>query len=289
MFEFAANEQLLADWVLDQNHHNGLFPPAKGWTLRFKLFEPKSELRPLFLFEALSEGERVRLLPLSPLVSPKLYRELPALCDGADQLVLLCGQAYSEELSAKTEGLPIRPVQLALSESGMKLVGGEFKNSRLEFRLMKTESKPQLLPHRMPLNPGLHEDEAILARCFHALFHQLNRLWLAGTTQAKLDPLWDLALPLFPLMGKAQRKEAAGRLDEHLSLLTQAGPLKGWLDLKWHQKKPQSQPVRQLSWSGPPENRAVLLAVLRRQDQALHLLRTQSQQTSYYDPETDAL
>lgn len=287
MFAFVANEQLLADWVLHQHRADGLFPPSKGWSLKFKLYEPRGLGRPLFLFEAHNEQEKLALLPLSPLSGEVVFKELAGLAQGLSQLVVLSGESFADQVTSRLERIALPAAQLSLGEKGMELASGEFKNSRLEFRLLKNPTVPGELPQNMPLNPGLLEDEAILARCIHALLAQLNDLWLSGGAQAQLESTLDGALPLYSALTKAQRKQATETLAQQLTQLCAAGPLKDWLTIELYKKKPQSQPVWRLKISGPPENRAALLAVLRKQDQALHLLRTQSQQISYYERETD--
>ena len=289
MFRFSANEQLLADWVFIQNQPNGLFPETKGWKIRFQLKTPQAGGRPFFLLEASHEEETLYLVPTSPLCSKAVYDSIASLQSSGSQLILLCGEAWEEALLTEVykRSLQKSLLVLSLSEEGMRSRSGTWKNSRLEFRLLNQSLSAWDIPHHIPLNPSLIEDETILARCFLEILTTVTQQWLAKETSVKYERLLNDSLILFSVLDKGTRKELSTQFLYHVEQLCQ-GPLKGWLRVERYKKKPQSEPTLRLTFESSPTNRGEVLKQLRKQSQALHFLRNQALQTSYYDTETDS-
>jgi len=284
MFRFSANEQLLADWVQWQNQPEGLFPIDKGWEIKFQLKSPRNEEPSFFYFQAKSKSESIVLVPVSASSCKDILSCVGQSLKKGDLLVVLCGESVAEQvtLQISRSTLPESTLLLGLGEEGMKTYRGTWENSRLEFRLSKQSTLTWDIPHQIPLNPGLLEDEILLSRCFVTLFNLLTQSWLKGKSWVSFEELLQSALPLYTLLPKPDRRRASGLIYRQFEQLIQ-GPMQDWLELRSYSKKPQSAPVLRLNFLVPPAGRGAVLKQLRKQSQAIHLIRNQALQTSYYD------
>jgi len=289
MFRFSANEQLLADWIQWQSHSEGLFPADKGWRLRFQLQSSHRDSPAFFFFEAQNDDEKLCLVPVITSTCMETLTALKASLKPTDTLVLLCGESAADQVSLciVRSHLPKSTLLLALGEESMETYLGEWENSRLEFRLSKQQTRAWEIPHQVPLNPALLEDEALLSRCFLELFSHLTQQWLQGEERVPFEGLLQRALPLYSQLPKGDRKRVSSLILNQMQQLIH-GPLKDWVTLDSFQKKRQSEPVIGIKFLSPPKGRGAVIKELRKQSQAIHSVGSQLLQTSYYDFEVNS-
>jgi hypothetical protein len=273
----------LTNWVLSQvsNQPGVVFPKRKGWSFQLKVFYPAGSDKSALMILVVNDNECIAFLPIDETIDAlqiksalKLQRKGDFLADfkqmSVQQILLTCEKQHDRvrqllgELEAKT---PL----LVLSSEEVIFSHGNFKNSRLEFRLSQLEYDPDLISgfvYDNRLKVGGNIQKSLF---YQQLFHMLNRLWLQGEKRVPLRNLVSQSVPCWNNFRRSDQQEMLQRINTDLQTVF-ARYFEDLLLLETYQKKANSQPELMIMFPESPKTKKLMSSWSRKQKSALEYL-----------------
>ncbi len=292
MFEYNGDEGRLASWLWRQNRADGegMFPPQKGWScwLSLAMLPPvgKSALQWDFSTPA---GEAVRFLVLQLLPDDTLdLRDWgkKSLAEGVSQALVLGSEKQGADLFALCQraGLPL----MVIRQNSAAMLLGEWKNKRIEYRMLQQKLDPESIPRRLPPLPHRYAGGQEAIPFFQSLLHQLNLALAKEEVQLPLSQAIQAAGPYSAILAKKERKELLHLAQAVLQEMENLFFTPFWA-LKEEKKKQESRPQIFLVLKVNREDKKALSAFCKAQSEALRWLRHQQGQMCLEDSQPPSL
>jgi hypothetical protein len=291
MFEFSCQNSNLVNWILDHvsQRPDAIFPRHKGWEAYVRLFYPSSYELSLFIVTVTNRRECLLFIPFDE-SSPtavihqilqarfvnSIKSELKFDCTNI-QLIFLTSEKYREPINKVLENIQGPTHLLVLDSDKAVFIRGNFENPRLEYRLEHLKFDPEMISTQFV--PDIGGDYKGLNRSifYQHLFHVLNKFWLQGNRQPKLREVIREAVPVWPLLGKNERKALVSRVENDLQIAFES-LMTDIPKVSTLQKKQSSQPETIIQLPDPPESRKEINEWMKVQHSILRYLSDDTEQ-----------